>query len=238
MLSHSIRFAVLCVALVAAPVSAKDWTIVTFGDSTTAPRGKLTVYSDLLQQEFERRGVQATVLNKGVPANTTVKARVRFERDVLAHRPDLVVIQFGINDSAIDVWKDPPADAPRVDLATYAANLRHFVRTLKEQGARVVLMTPNALTWSKTTKELYGKPPFDVNDTEGFNVSLRTYLDTVRKVAKEEGTGFVDVFALYEKHGIEKAGLDLLLDGMHPNDAGQRLVFEQLLPEIDRLLKR
>src|SRR5690606_6751766 len=78
-------------------------TVVAFGDSTTAPRdlggGKaLVVYADLLRERLPAAGQPATVVNAGVGGNSTTDARARFERDVLAHDPDLAIIQFGLND--------------------------------------------------------------------------------------------------------------------------------------------
>lgn len=90
--------------------NGNPYTIVAFGDSTTAPRGNLVVYSTLLQSELFAQGQPIRVVNSGVGGNTTEVARDRFERDVLAYQPDLVVVQFGINDSAVDVWKKPPGN--------------------------------------------------------------------------------------------------------------------------------
>ena len=45
----------------------------------------------------------------------------------LGGKPDTVLIQFGINDAAVDVWKNPPADRPRVSLKQYRENLIYFV---------------------------------------------------------------------------------------------------------------
>ena len=100
------------------------------------------------------------VINAGVGGNTTEMARKRFEADVLSHRPRIAIIQFGINDAAVDVWKTPPATQPRVSLERYEANLRHFVETLKSSHALVVLMTPNPLRWTPKLKEMYGRPPY------------------------------------------------------------------------------
>jgi lysophospholipase L1-like esterase len=47
----------------------------------------------------------------------------------------------------------------------------------------------------------------------------------------------VDVYAAFQEHG-SRAGQsmdDLLLDGMHPNNAGHALVTERLCVTIDRL---
>ena len=148
------------------------------------------------------------------------------KKDVLARRPDVVVIQFGINDSAVDVWKQPPATEPRVDMPTYVANLRHFVTTLKARGAQPVLMTPNPLRWTVKLRASYGKPPYDPEDVNGFNLLLDKYAAAVRKLAEEEGVVLVDVHRDF--HSFDsgpKQSIDaLLLDGMHPNEAGHQRI--------------
>lgn len=198
--------------------------IVAFGDSTTAPRGELNVYANRLAEAFP----EAKVTNAGVGGNHTNAALLRFHRDVLSKNPDIVIIQFGINDAAVDVWKSPPESEPRVPLFIYEANLRHFVRTLRNLGANAILMTPNSLRWTPKLKELYGKPPYDPEAEDGFNALLRDYAEVARQVAEEEGVPLVDVFVAFEKAGAGQ----LLLDGMHPNDAGHELVAGLLKPAV------
>jgi len=219
----------------------KRWTkIVAFGDSTTAPRGKLIVYADLLERELPARGVDAWVFNAGVPGDTTEAARRRFRRDVLSREAELVIVQFGINDAAVDVWKNPPASQPRVSLDRYKANLAWFVRTLKEHHIAVILMTPNPLRWAPKTRELYGKTPYLPQDPDGFNVLLTKYADAVRVVARDEHVPLVDIYGAFRHYG-EKPGCsidDLLLDGMHPNDRGQQLVARLLEEKIAEMVKK
>ena len=101
----------------AAPsVTARPIVLVAFGDSTTALRKNLEVYATLLEKELPAKGIQAKVFNAGVGGNNTHDAMLRFQTDVLNRSPDVVILQFGINDSAVDVWKQPPADQPRVPL--------------------------------------------------------------------------------------------------------------------------
>ena len=209
--------------------------IVAFGDSTTAPRKSVEkVYADRLAEALGKEGMAVEVINAGVPGNTTEHARKRFERDVMAREPDVVILQFGINDSAIDVWKDPPATGPRVAKDRYQENLRHFVRALKARGVKVILMTPNPLRWSAKTKRLYGRPPYDPEAPDGFEGILPTYRAAMRQIAKQEEVPLVDVFAAFEDYGKQKGRSldDLLLDGMHPNDEGHQIVAELLMPQI------
>ena len=231
------NFLAIAVSFCAAPLCAADvddQVIVAFGDSTTAPRGKLKIYADILRNELSERDLPARVMNAGIGGHNTNHARKRFEKDVLAQRPDIVVIQFGINDAAIDVWKKPPATKPRVSREVYEQNLRHFVGVLKKQDARVVLMTPNPLRWTTKMREMYGKPPYRPSETNGFNVMLADYAKSVREVAKATDVELVDVYESFEKFGAtgDQSVDDLLLDGIHPNEDGHRLVADLLLPVL------
>ncbi|MEN9576952.1 MAG: hypothetical protein RL077_6479 [Verrucomicrobiota bacterium] len=215
--------------------AAEPVTIVAFGDSTTAVRGSTTIYARLLQEELHN----VRVINAGVPGNTTELARQRFEQDVLRHQPQIVIIQLGINDASVDVWKTPPATEPRVSLERYEANLRHFVQTLKSKNARVVLMTPNPLRWTPKLKELYGKPPYQSENGDGFNAPLGSYCEAVRRVAREAGAEFLDVQQAFVDHA-QKRGVtveSLLSDGMHPNDDGHRIEADLLRERILALAK-
>ena len=213
-------------------------TLVTFGDSTTAPRESLEVYSELLEKQLKVKAPTARVINAGVRGNNTEDASRRFQKDVLGHKPDLVVLQFGINDSAVDVWKDPPADKPRVDLKNFRNHLQYFIRTLKTRGVRVVLMTPNPLRWTPRLRELYGKPPYQPEDPEGMNRLLLTYAAAVRELAREESVALVDIDAAFRDYAHGHGSLDdLLIDGMHPNQQGQRLVAEMLGKTVVDLLQ-
>lgn len=212
--------------------------IVAFGDSTTAPREvngeALRVYADLLR---EKSGQAATVFNAGVGGNDTGQARARFEREVLTYNPDVVIIQFGLNDSCIDVWDGKKQ--PRVTQEAYAANLRYFVETLQARGCAVILMTANPMRWTDSLRELYGKAPFDVNDPWGFNLTNREYAKSVRALAQERNLPLVDVYQRFFDYGNTpgQAAEDLLLDGMHPNNRGHALIAQWLWPEIESILK-
>ncbi|NLX99337.1 MAG: SGNH/GDSL hydrolase family protein [Rhodopirellula sp.] len=223
--------AAISVALGPGMACSAEKVIVAFGDSTTAPRGDLPIYSLLLQKALAAQGLSTKVVNAGVGGNTTVNARARFEKDVLARNPRLVIIQFGINDAAVNVWKSPPATQPDVSLQDYEANLRYFVQTLRKLRAEAVLMTPNPCRWTKQLLELYGKPPHRPDDPDGYNVLLRRYADAVRRIASQEKTPLVDVYEAFQAYDREPGQSidDLLLDGMHPNAKGHELVAKLLL---------
>jgi lysophospholipase L1-like esterase len=217
-------------------VSAQK-TIVAFGDSITAPRKNVVTYSDFIREEFKRKNLAVNVVNSGVSGNTSSMAKERFEKDVLAHKPDLVIIQLGTNDSAVDVWKNPPASQSRVHIDVYEQNLREFITKLKAQKAKIILVTPPPPRWTDKLKEMYGKPPYNPDDEDGFNTTLKHYVQRMREVAKKEKVILVDLSKeYYLYHKVKGQTMDdLYLDGLHPNTKGQRLEADLLLKELKKL---
>ncbi len=209
--------------------------IVMFGDSTTAERPGAVekVYADRVRETLQGTGSTLSVYNAGVGSNTTKNARDRFARDVLAHKPRVVVIQFGLNDAAVDVWKEPPATESRVSLTEYEQNLRWMITTLREQQVKPVLMTTNPTRWTSKLRDLYGKPPYRPDEADGFDAPvLARYNEAVRRLAAELAVPLVDVHEAFTAKNADK----LLLDGMHPNDAGHQLIAELLVPILRQQL--
>ena len=213
--------------------------VVLFGDSTTArrPDEVKSVYADRLKTRLVEAGIDHTVANRGVPANDTSLAMARFETDVLALNPDLVVIQFGLNDAAVDVWREPPATEPRVSQTDYIANLQSMVTRLKERNIAVILMTPNRMYWSPLLLERYDHAPYEGSNPESFNeLHIDDYAAGVRELAAENNVPLVDINQAYLDSGDPR---QFLLERcmQHPNDAGHKLVADLLAPVVITQLK-
>ena len=222
-------------------ITASRRPIVLFGASSTALRPGTKTYSEILEQTFQEKKIPIEVINAGVPGNTTALALQRFQKDVLDHNPSLVVIQFGINDSAVDVWKNPPMEKPRVELPVYLTNMESMIDRIQNQNGEVILMSPQRLSWSKKTRDLYGKPPYVLDDEEGFNVILDTYVAGLRELAVRKNVRFIDINAAYSNHPSDSGEpySELLnKDGMHPNDKGHKLVFDLLIEELSRPISK
>ncbi len=208
--------------------------IVMFGDSTTAPRPGAVekVYAQRVAEALQGVASSLTIHNAGVGGNTTADALARMDRDVLAHQPRFVVVQFGINDSAIDVWKNPPAQEPRISPKEFEDNLRKIIARTRTAGADPILMTANPLCWTAKLKERYGKPPYDVSRSDGFeSPALVPYNEIIRNLAAELRVPLVDIHKQFQQRDTDK----LLLDGMHPSDAGHEVIAQLLVPVIREL---
>ncbi len=229
----------LCITVGCSQQVPKTTIIVAFGDSTTAPRQvegqALAVWPGVLQQDLIDRGISAAVINTGVGGHTTADARDRFERDIVALDPDLVIIQFGLNDSAIDVADG--ATEPRISRDEYEANLTYMVTVLGERGCQIILMTPNPGRWSEEMLDRYGREPYDITDPWGFNLMNADFTESVRQIGRRHDVPVVDIYRCYEEYDTvsDQSADDLLLDGLHPNSAGHRIVADLLADAIGEL---
>ncbi len=111
-------------------------TIVAIGSSSTAGNGASAPrfrYPARLAQALRRRfpGLALRVENKGVSGERHADMVKRFDRDVLAYRPDLVVWQLGTN-----------AVIRETGVAADERIIRAGVVRLAAAGADVILMNP------------------------------------------------------------------------------------------------
>ena len=211
----------------------RTYSIITFGDSTTALRGGFIskVYNERLEDNLLKKGLNVHVSNAGVCGNTTADAKQRYYNDIIKYNPDMVIIQFGINDSIIP----ESGGKPRLSILLYEKNLRFFVLDLLQNNKKCILMTPNLLRWSNEAKKIYGYPPYNISDPEGFNLYLKNYVNIVRKLALDKSIPLVDVykkFEEYDKIETQSVNDDLLLDGIHPNDKGHSIIADMLTDMI------
>ncbi len=205
--------------------------IVAFGDSTTATRrekGVKRVYSQRLVSLLHTRGICAKVFNAGAGYSHTGRnldnsafgkahALDRLDDEVRGRKPSIVIIQFGINDSWVD--GDTPDQPSRIPLKDYVDNLTSIINTLVNDDVRIILMTPNRLG------ELY--PCW-------LQQRLCEYSEAALKIAKRTGVEVVDIWNIFGEYALDSKNCldDLLLDGMHPNDSGHRLIAEALVERI------
>jgi len=103
--------------------------IVCFGDSLTAGLGieSTTSYPADLQRLLDAAGYRYRVVNEGVSGDTTKDGLERIDR-VLAHKPQIVVLEFGGNDGL----RGLPVSMAQQNIAT-------MIEQLQSSGAKVAL---------------------------------------------------------------------------------------------------
>lgn len=152
---------------------------------------------------------------RGTGGDTVEDVLVRLDEDVLALDPDLVVLQVGINDSRLRASFDTENDVPP---ERYETGLREFVarvRGARESPPRIAVVGTVPLDEELTR-------PFKP-DKEYTTASSRRYNEIARRVCRDVGAEFVDVFAAFASRAPDGS---LLADGLHPNDDGHDLICE------------
>lgn len=223
------------------------YKIVCFGDSTTdddfnpqedyiSYYRNQKVYSQWLQEAVPGiLGREVKVINSGISGDTTFDAKLRFKNDVLRYNPDLVIIQFGVNDQCIR--HDYGLSQAIVNLDAYCYNTMFFVSRCMLAGASVILMTPGLLLWNDVFRSRFFKKPYDHSDRYGINKNLKLYAEKIRAIAERENLPLVDIFQKqYEYDQQEGCQLeDFLSDGLHPNNMAHEFISKAIIEKIDNI---
>lgn len=96
-------------------------------------------------------------------------------------------------------------------------------------------MTANPVRWTSLLRDRYGRPPYRPDAVDGFDAPvLEGYRAAMRELATELEIPLLDLPGVWADHLAASGGEveDLLLDGMHPNDAGHAATAEALLPVV------
>jgi acyl-CoA thioesterase-1 len=112
-----------------ANLGAPGEVVVFFGNSITQGYG---VGPDESFPSLVARELGVVMVNAGVAGDTTAAGLARMERDVLAHRPRLTLVEFGGNDFI-----------RRVPIPETLQSLDAIVRALVDQGIMVVILEVN-----------------------------------------------------------------------------------------------
>ena len=182
-----------------------DVTIVVFGDSITAGfavrRGFPSFWKERLAQKYPDAGIE--LINSGISGDTTMDGLARLDWATLSYEPILVTINFGINDCVLGLRLDE-----------FEMNLVEMVRRIRAGPASEILLL---------SSQPLETPPYDK--------LVLDYYQAIERVAGEMDVGFVDVYGAWIERVHQGTPLgSLILPGMdHPNEAGYRIITEELM---------
>ena len=190
-------------------------TILFVGDSITdaertgtAPpygTGYVALVRNLLLARYPELGL--SIVNHGVGGDTTRDLAARWERDVVAVRPDWLVCMIGIN----DVWRAFGGIASQaVPLPEYTTRLRTLLdRARQATGARLILMTPYMI---------------EPNLAQPMRRQMDVYGAAVREIAEQYDAVFVDTQAAFDAVLQTTLPSAWAEDQIHPNGPGHAVI--------------
>jgi lysophospholipase L1-like esterase len=155
------------------------------------------------------------IVNKGVNGDTITRIAARWERDVVAERPEYLVVCAGIN----DVFNQfTPSRADAVYPETFQNTYRALLRRAKEAGNPVlILMTPYLI---------------EPNRNHPVRAQMNAYGLIVKDLAAQFGAIFIDLQAVWNAALRYTTPAFWSGDQLHPNSVGSALLAQTFLRAI------
>jgi lysophospholipase L1-like esterase len=192
--------------------------ILFFGDSLTALAGKeepkkyvtkgyVRIVRETLRQTHKDKAIEVGWVATG--GHTVPDLLKRVDKDVIAKKPTIVVVQVGCN------------DARRIPRERFKASLEELIDRLQKARIQVVQCTLTSV----------GEKHDGTNKDDP---KLEEFAEIERQVARAKQVPLNDLrkafVAHWKLHNPDNKGSGILTyDGNHFNDAGHRFVAEQML---------
>jgi lysophospholipase L1-like esterase len=198
----------------------KKTSIIFFGDSITQMGTNKGGYVNLLNEALEKKGVadRYDIIASGVGYNKVYDLYLRMEEDLLAKNPDKVFIWIGVND--VGHKSSGTGTDPDKFEKFYAA----IIKKMQDKKIQLVLCTPAVI----------GERNDYTNPQDG---DLNYYASIIRKLAKQSGCELLDFRKIFHDYlvlhnpGNKESGI-LTTDRIHLNEAGNKLVADEVLKKI------
>lgn len=194
-----------CIAGKAA--QSKSVRIVCIGDSLTSCGGEGGKYTDWLQKYLKND----EIINKGIGGDTLEGGRKRFNKDVIALKPDIVVIALGAN----DFWKQ------KRTIEQLNSDLEYMVKAARGAGAEVVIAS------------CFGRRDYNSEEKVEFDAAKFDFGAAIWKMEEKICLKYNCQYVPNMQADIKPNGKAPYWDDTnHPNKAGNELVAKQILPAI------
>ncbi len=206
-----------CSMLAASELLVKDGDKIAFlGDSITAQGNgnKTSGYVHLVMEGLKAQGLKdISAVPAGVSGHKSTQMLARLEKDVIAKKPQWMLLSCGVNDVWHQFYKKPNG----VSLEDYKKNITEIVDKAQAAGIKVMLLTSTMITENSRDKK---------------NVALKPYNDFLLELAKERNLPVADLNArmLRELRAMGPLpGNRLTGDGVHMNAMGNVMMASGIL---------
>lgn len=164
----------------------------------------LESYPFLLLRELKADYPHAVIniIITAIGGENSISGEKRFETEVLIHKPDVLFIDYALNDRGIGLEKSNKAWNVMIKKA------------LKEK-IKIILLTPS---------------PDQRVDILKPNNELEQHAEQVKKLSKENGIGLVDSYKLFkDKVVLGDSTSSFMSQVNHPNKEGHQLIASEII---------
>jgi lysophospholipase L1-like esterase len=218
----SLLIFVLTSAAVAPSAEAEEFffrdgdSVVMIGDSITEQH----LYSNYVEMWTVTRfpAWQLTFRNVGIGGDRSIGGNTRFQRDVVAHHPTAMTVDFGMNDGQYGPFRDEV-------FKPYVDGLQGMADQAKTAKVRAAWITPQPLDG----------PESGSTALTGYNKTLERFCEGVKMTAEKNGGLYVDQFHPYltvvdkARGAAPKYERITGGDAVHPGPPGQALMAASIL---------
>jgi lysophospholipase L1-like esterase len=149
------------------------------------------------------------IYNLSVSGGTTETILERFDSEARIREADAIIFQSGGNDSYLK-GKNGPNQIPTDQ---FRKNLEEIIKKAKNVTPNVIFIGFENVDEAKTM-------PVSWKDIYYVNREVQKYDEIMRIVCKENSILYLDIFGLLKNEDFE--------DGLHPNTAGHKKIFEKV----------
>jgi lysophospholipase L1-like esterase len=191
---------------------------ITDSDRRTDRLGLGYGYVNLVAQALRTSGDLSTVINSGIAGNRVAQLQQRWQADVLHHRPTVVSIYIGVNDTLAAFFEGRPTpidvfESRYVDLLD---------RTTAAGATRLVLLEPFFVE-TEIPSVRWGEGAAFIHE------DLAAKQAVVRDLASRHGAAFVPLQAIVDEAAARRGPTMIAADGVHPTPLGHQLIADAWL---------
>jgi len=184
------------------------------GEAAPYGSGYVRLAVELITARYPERRLR--YFNEGISGNTVRDLHDRWQNDVLAHRPDWVLVKIGINDLHRALDQTPQAVPPDDYERLYRECLQ---RTRQETAARLVLIEPFYIS----------AMPAPGSREATVLARLPRYLEAVARLAQEFDALPVRTHAAFQRQLEFRPASDFCPEPVHPYQSGHTVIAHELL---------
>lgn len=201
--------------------------IVFFGDSITQAGVQPTGFITKMKQMMEEKKMdsQYELMGAGISGNKIYDLYLRIDEDVLAKKPDVVVIWVGVN----DVWHKQ-SSGTGTDADKFEKFYNAVIKKLQAANISVYLCTPAAI----------GEKTDFTNQLDG---DLNKYSNIIRSIAKNNNCPVIDLRKSFLEYNLannkenKESGI-LTSDKVHLNEQGNTFVAREIWKVLNSMVTK
>ena len=142
------------------------------------------------------------IINTSIGGENSIRGGQRFESDVLINRPDVLFIDYALNDRPMGLDKSKEA-------------WEKVIQKSLDKGIKIILLTPS---------------PDQSENILDPNASLEKHARQIRDLSRKFGVGLVDSYEIFKRIAVSGDTLSkYMAQSNHPNEKGHLLIANEIM---------